>query len=186
MCCKTDLHVHNQNRSHFPEPSSSQEISKNQKYNNSSIVTGTLQSPCPVNRENVCIQFLKFTSQPSIGNISVLQPQHQERKRIHPRMEQSRNLDCSSKLYALPASTALLVLLTLRSSRGDNVTSQSHLVHFFLLEFVYGTCSIICLPYAGKAAGLNRAVPFPNHLFKSKSLCSCRYCQCSCSRSKLA
>lgn len=36
------------------------------------------------------------------------------RKRIHCRMEQSRNVDCSSKLFALPASTVFPVPLPLQ------------------------------------------------------------------------
>lgn len=106
--------MHNQNKS---------EISQNHQIPGTSLKTRNLTTSTVTDTRDKAMSLpsawwkhvhpvFKFTSLAEDWKQHHLSwPQHQERKRIHSMMELSRNLDCSSELFALCASAALLVLL---------------------------------------------------------------------------
>lgn len=136
----------------------------------------------------MCIQFLSLLPSWALEMSRFLMASTQGKEKIPPRMEQRWNLDCSSELFALLASTAFLVLLPLRDHHlqyDKLVTPDAFFPFWVCVWHLQHNLSALCID-SGKVDGLNRTVPFLKHFFRSKRLCFRQHYQHSCSKSKLA
>lgn len=116
----------------FPEPSSSKKSLKTRKKTilvvslhacNRAVSLPSEQGKC------VCIQVLKvyFLAEDWKYQCFITSPLGKENNPCQGR----KKLDCSSRLFAQPASTAFLFLLPLRDKVIYSVPSKSHLMLFF-------------------------------------------------------